>query len=72
MKVMKLVVTVIDFDELGEDGVRDAIETAHYPNHRISLSVRSVEVRDIGEWNDEHPLNHRDKQETKYAHFFET
>lgn len=52
MQVMKLVVTVIDFDGLGADGVKDAIENTHYPNRCISPDVRSVEVRDIGEWSD--------------------
>lgn len=57
MKVMKLEVFVIDFDGVGEKGVRDAIEYARYPNHSIHPSVLSVEVRDAGAWSDDHPLN---------------
>ena len=57
MQVIKLEVTVIDFDGLGADGVKDTIENARYPNHCISPTVRSVEVRDIGAWSDDHPLN---------------
>lgn len=57
MQVMKLEVVVIDFDQIGADGIRDAIECARYPNHCISPTVKAVEVRDIGEWRDDHPLN---------------
>lgn len=70
MQVMKLVVTVIDFDGIGADGVKDAIENARYPNRCISPEVRSVEVRDIGEWSDDNPLNHRDKSEAEYIRLF--
>lgn len=58
MKVHKIVLTVIDFDEVGADGVRDVLENTKYPNHCISPTVRSVETRDCGEWSDAHPLNH--------------
>ncbi len=72
MQVMKLVVTVIDFDGLGADGVKDAIENARYPNRCISPTVRNIDVRDIGPWSDDHPLNHRDKAEAEYTRLFET
>ena len=49
MNVHKIVITVIDFDELGADGVREAMENVHYPNHCISPSVESIETRDCGE-----------------------
>jgi hypothetical protein len=70
MKVLKLVVTVIDFDGLGTDGVRDAIENAHYPNRCISPHIRSVEVRDIGEWCDDHPLNNRNTADAELRRIF--
>lgn len=57
MKVHKIVLTVIDFDELGAQGVREALENARFPNDCVNLSVASVETRDIGPWSDDHPLN---------------
>ena len=57
MKAMKLEVFVIDFDGLGENDVRQAIENARYPNRCISPKVLSVEAKEIGEWSDGHPLN---------------
>lgn len=70
MQVLKLVVTVIDFDGLGADGVKDAIENARYPNRCISPHVRSVEVRDIGEWSDGHPLNNRKTADDELLRLF--
>ena len=60
MNVMKLEVIVLDMDGLGADGVKEAIENARYPNHCISPEVKEIDVRDIGEWSDDHPLNRTD------------
>ena len=57
MNVMKIVLAVVDFDGVGPDEVRATLEEASYPNRCISPSVMSVEVRDIGEWEDSNPLN---------------
>jgi len=72
MQVMRLVVTVIDFDELGAGGVRDAIEHARYPNRCISPNVMAVDVRDIGEWSDDHPLNNSKTASDELRRLFET
>ena len=53
MKVMKLVVMVIDFEEMGEDEIIREIERCRYSMPKVF----SIESRDIGEWHDEHPLN---------------
>jgi hypothetical protein len=70
MQVHKIVVTVIDWDRLGADGVRAAIEEARYPNRCIAPRVRGVESRDIGEWHDEHPLNHASTSDAELARLF--
>lgn len=57
MQVHKITLTIIDFDQLGADGVRDALENTRYPNDCISPSVLDIKTRDAGEWSDEHPLN---------------
>jgi len=57
MQVHRLVVTVIDSDGLGAEGVKEALENGRFPNRCISPAVRSIETRDIGEWRDDHPLN---------------
>jgi len=63
-------VTVLDFDGLGADGVKDAIENARYPNRCISPHVLSVAVREIGEWSDGHPLNQRATMDEEYRRLF--
>jgi len=70
MKAYKVELLIIDFDELGEKELRDVIKHTHYPNYCISPNIISVEERDIGEWSDDHPLNHRDTMKTEYERLF--
>ena len=55
MKVYKVELMVIDFDEVGEE-MKEIIENQKYPNYCISPSVVSMESREI-EWDDKHPIN---------------
>lgn len=57
MNVHRLIVSVIDHDSLGAAGVASALENSRYANDCINPRVRTVETRDIGEWDDAHPLN---------------
>lgn len=66
MKAYRIELLVIDFDGLGPNGVRSAIENTRYANHCISPSVMAVDERDIGEWSDDNPLN---KHSTAAAEF---
>ena len=65
MKVHKIILTVIDFDDIGEQVVKDALVNTRYPNDCISPDVISIETRDCGDWSDEHPLNNS-KTAAKY------
>ena len=57
MNIHRVVLYVIDFDDLGANEVQQVIENARYSNHCISPKVSEVQTRDIGPWSDEHPLN---------------
>lgn len=57
MKVYRMVLCFIDTDEVG---MTEAI------NHASPGTVMTIEARDIGEWNDDHPLN---KYATRAAAF---
>lgn len=70
MKVYKVELLIIDFDQLGPDGIKSAIENTRYPNHCISPKVKSTEERDIGEWSDDNPLNFRDTCDAEYRRLF--
>jgi hypothetical protein len=72
MKVHKVEVMIIDHDEVGNMGVIDVLENAHYSNRCISPKVISVQTKDIGEWTDEHPLNQRSTALDYYKKLFST
>ncbi len=57
VKVHLIKLMVIDFDDLGADGVETELENARFPNDCVSPRVIDIETRDIGEWTDDHPLN---------------
>jgi hypothetical protein len=61
-KVHLLQVLVIDHDHLGVDEVERVLEDARYPNRCIAPSVIKSQSAEIGDWDDENPLNYSDKQ----------
>ncbi len=70
MKVYRVELMVLDFDEIGSEGIKDEIENTKYGNRCISPEVMGCEERDIGEWSDDHPLNHLDKSDAEYRRLF--
>ena len=44
-------------DEVGEDDIRYFLENVKY----LYPKVMKMECKDIGEWDDDHPLNRRDE-----------
>lgn len=73
MKVHRVTVLVLDFDDLGADGVKAEMEAVRYPNHCMNPEVKHVETVDIGEWDDEHPLNYRGETgDAEYRRLFPT
>lgn len=56
MKAYKVELLIIDFDQCGDE-IEGIIENANYPNDCISPNVLSIKEADIGEWDDDHPLN---------------
>lgn len=59
LRAHKLTVLVVDFDDIGADGVGLAIENARYPNRCIYPTIMAADSRDIGDPEDFdfHPLN---------------
>lgn len=70
MKVYKIELMVLDMDEIGAEQIRDVLENARYPNRCISPEVKSIEERDIGEFHDDHPLNHTATADAEYRRLF--
>lgn len=69
MKVHKITLLVVDFDELGVEEVKDVLENVHYPNHCIAPEVMDTQTVEV-EWDDDHPLNQNDTQEAEYKRLF--
>ncbi len=69
MKVFKIEIMVIDFDGLGEDGVKNEIENVNYPNDCMSPEVKSIKSEDV-EWSDDHPLNLHETSKQAYIDLF--
>lgn len=70
MKAYKIELLIINFDDLSEEDIVTEIENVRYPNDCISPQVKSVEVKDIGEWHDSHPLNKSDSCDAEYKRLF--
>ena len=71
MKAYKVELLIIDHDELGADGIKDVIENVKYPNYCIAPDVKNIECVDIGEWDDDHPLNKFSTCDEEYKRLFE-
>ena len=70
MKAYKIEVLILDFDNLGADGIKEEIENARYSNHCIAPKIKQCEERDIGTWSDDHPLNNRLTEGAEYYRLF--
>lgn len=57
MKVYRVTLEIIDFDGLGGENIIDEIRNTRYSNDCIDPKVIKLESSDIGDWDDNHPLN---------------
>jgi hypothetical protein len=71
MQIHKIVLTIIDFDEIGAESCREVLENTKYPNRCISPKVHGIETREIGQWHDEHPLNHEETAAAEITRLFQ-
>lgn len=69
MKVTKVVVMIVDFDELGEDDIKNTLENANYPNDCIGPIVQEIETVEV-DWTDEHPLNMDSTSSAEFERLF--
>lgn len=66
MKAYKIELLIIDHEDMGIDEILDDLDNAQFTNPQ----VKSVEVRDIGDWSDEHALNRNDTADAEYRALF--
>jgi len=70
MKAYKVEILIIDFDNLGATGIKDEFENTNYVNHCMDPNVMKIEEKEIGEWDDDHPLNKKETKEKYYIQLF--
>jgi hypothetical protein len=56
MRAYKVELLIIDFDNVGDE-IKDVIENQKFPNYCIHPEVIGMKSVDIGDWDDDHPLN---------------
>lgn len=70
MKVHKLEVFIIDFDNLGIDEIVTVIDNTRFANDSIAPRVLTTKTVDIGEWDDDNPLNRKATQKQEIDRLF--
>ena len=68
-KVHRVVLLIVDHDDIGADRVDFVLENTHYPNRCIAPEVMLVETRTV-EWSDAHPLNNPRKRIEAFEKLF--
>ncbi len=72
MKVYKIELQIIDFDEVGEEDIQIYLENAHYPNDCIAPLVRKIDSREYAWSGDEDPLNKSSTAAKTFTNLFNT
>lgn len=70
MQVHKITIFIEDFDALGAEEIRNGIEAQNYPNRCINPEVLSCETKEIGTWEDDHPLNKKGTRKAEIERIF--
>jgi len=66
MRVMKLVLMVIDADNIGARAIKERIENCRDVYPQVKLS----EIRYISDWSDDHPLNNIMTSDSEFEQLF--
>lgn len=56
MKAYRIVTYVIDHEDIGREELLYHVTDCKY----LQIDTGAIDEIDIGEWDDDHPLNHRD------------
>jgi hypothetical protein len=66
MKAYKYTILIIDHENIGKDDISNCLKYTNY----INPEIIGIQEADIGEWNDEHPLNNTELQEKEFNRLF--
>lgn len=70
MKVHKVELLILNFDDVSEQEIKMILEETRYPNRCISPDVKSIKTVEV-EWSDDHPLNQKDTCNAEYKRLFD-
>jgi hypothetical protein len=65
IKAYKIEILVLDFEDNGEESIKDTVEGSRFLNAKV-MSSRGVDV----DWSDDHPLNHCGTSARAYQDLF--
>jgi hypothetical protein len=67
MKVYRVELLVLDFENSGKECIRIDLEQSGASPY---VQVMEIESKDIGEWSDDHPLNQSNQQKEEFKRLF--
>ncbi len=70
MNAIRIELLIVNTDDVSVDEVVDIIENTKYPNHCIAPRVMACDVREIGKFSDEHPLNKYETMRDEFNKLF--
>lgn len=70
MNVFRVELMIIDHDGLGAEEIECVLENTRYPNHCINPQIAATESRNIGEWEDDNPLNNTQHWKEEFERLF--
>lgn len=70
MKIHRVVLLIVDSDDLGATSTIENIENVRYPNRCLSPRVMKIETKEV-EWSDDHPLNHSNTMHREFNRMFD-
>ena len=65
IKAYKIEILVLDFEDSGEESIKDTVENMRHLNAEV-MNIKSVDI----EWSDEHPLNNCGTSARAYQDLF--
>lgn len=70
MRVYKVELLIIDYDEIGKEAIKHELENTKYANRCILPSVMNIVGKTINNYSDAHPLNFTDTMQAAYKRLF--
>lgn len=71
VEVYRVVLMIVDHDDVGVEELSHIIENMNYPNHCMNPKVMNSSTRKV-RWHDRHPLNLLSEQKAGFNRLFDS